>query len=184
MSDAGSLRRRPWRRPKSRSLTFPSGVTFTLDGFRSRWRIPSRARRPAPRPRRERWRRPAGAEAGLAQQLAIVSPGTSSMTRRRTPSTDSKLWMAAIFGWLKAARAAPPLEAGDPLAIVGKGLGQHLDRDLTAEPHVPRAPDLSHPPAPSASEISNGPIRVPGLIGHGGVPAIIARRAARDAFTD
>jgi len=38
-----------------------------------------------------------------------------------------------------------PLEAGEAVSVVGKGFGQHLDRDLTVEPGVGGAVDLAHP---------------------------------------
>jgi hypothetical protein len=40
------------------------------------------------------------------------------------------------------------LEAGERLGVAGPLLGQHLDRDVTAQPRVPSAVELSHAPGP------------------------------------
>ncbi len=86
-------------RPKSRTLTFPSGVTLTFAGLRSRWTIPfscasssASATRPAIG---------TASSTGIGPRFsrsARSSPGTSSSTRNGWPSASSRPWMAAIPG--------------------------------------------------------------------------------------
>ncbi len=92
-------------RPKSRTLTAPAGVRFTLAGFRSRWTTPFSC---AASSASAIWRATSSdSSTGSgpdAIRSASVSPSTSSSTSARTPPDSSRPWMWAMFGWLREAR--------------------------------------------------------------------------------
>ena len=51
-----------------------------------------------------------------------------------------------MFGWFSAPAArASCSKRREPVGVGGERRGQHLDRDLAAEPRVARAVDLAHP---------------------------------------
>ena len=53
--------------------------------------------------------------------------------------------MAAMFGWLSDGEDFGfALEAGEPLGIARKRVGQHLDRDVAIELRVGRPIHLAH----------------------------------------
>ncbi len=78
---------KPFARPKSSTLTLPSGVTFTLPGLRSRWMTPAACAASSPS---ATWRPTSSASstgnAPARVSSASVGPGTSSSTRKWTPS--------------------------------------------------------------------------------------------------
>ena len=86
-------------RPKSRTLTLPSGRSFTLAGFRSRWTIPFSC---AASSAAAIWRAmPSASSMGIgppAMRSASVSPSTSSSTSACAPPDSSRPWMCAMFG--------------------------------------------------------------------------------------
>ena len=152
-------------RPKSRTLTLPSGVILTLAGLRSRWTMPfswasssasaicfatSRASSIAIGPRLRR--------------TARSSPSTSSSTRNGLLSASSKPWMAAMLGWLREARTwASRLKrasrSGSPATLAGRTLIATSRLSF-----VSRARYTSPiPPAPSGARISYGPRCTPGV---------------------
>jgi hypothetical protein len=86
-------------RPKSRSFTFPSGVSLTFAGFKSRWTIPcSCAASRASAICRAMASASGGRSGPEASRAVRSSPGTSSMARKRTPLASCSPWMPAIPG--------------------------------------------------------------------------------------
>ena len=59
------------------------------------------------------------------------------------------------------------LEAGAECGIGGEGLGQHLDRDLAAEPGIAGAPHFTHAAGPKGSDDFVGAEAGSGGEGHG-----------------
>ena len=86
-------------RPKSRSFTVPSGVTFTFAGFRSRWRIPRACAAPSASATWRATSRTPPSSIGPSPRIsARVRPPTISIASTGTASRVSKLWIAAMFG--------------------------------------------------------------------------------------
>ena len=134
-------------RPKSSTLTVPSGRTLMLAGFKSRWTMPcscaaSRASaiwfasgRASPN-----GMRPA------AMRSASVGPSTSSITSAWTAIgafeavNDRDVGMAE-----RGERPGFALEARQAFGVLRDRLGQHLDRDLPPEVRVGGPIHLAHP---------------------------------------
>ena len=140
-------------RPKSRTLTTPSGVILMFAGFRSRWTMPlswatSRASaicraiatasgngKPAPPDRAPPLRDPA----------ASVSPSTSSSTRNRIAVRLFEAVDRADVGMIQ--RGEHPrlaLEAREPIGMARERARQDLDRDVAPELGVARPVHLAH----------------------------------------
>ena len=90
--------------PKSSTLTGPSGVTITFDGFRSRWITPRRcATATASAISTAIFN--AWSSGGRPSHIrsASVRPGTSSITRNLVPSTSPTSCSAQMCGWFRPA---------------------------------------------------------------------------------
>ncbi len=143
-------------RPKSSTLTLPSGVIFTFAGFRSRWTMPFSC---------------ASASASeICFAIAIASsvgsaprfsrcerssPSTSSIASAITPSLSSSPWMAAMLVWFSDARiCASRRKRATRSASCAKAAGSTLI--ATSRPSfVSRARSTSPmPPAPIAATTS------------------------------
>ena len=138
-------------RPKSRTLTLPSGVTFTLAGLRSRWTMPFSWA--SSRPSAICFAMARASSTGIGPRIrrsARSSPSTSSMAMRwtRGPVGEACRLEAVEVGDRRVVeRGEQPglaLEAGEPLGIGGEGLGQPLERHLAPELRVGGAVDLAH----------------------------------------
>ena len=135
-------------RPKSSTLTTPSGVILMLAGFRSRWTMPfSCAASSASAICRAMRERLVDRQAGAVRAIrsASVSPSTSSSTSARIA--------VAVFDAVDRAdvrmieRGEQPrfaLEAREPSGSRRERARQDLDRDVAAELRVARAIDLAH----------------------------------------
>ena len=138
-------------RPKSRTLTLPSGVTLTFAGLRSRWTMPfscasSRASAICPRSRSPRRRGIGPALQALGEVLALDELHGEEVGRR--PVVEARALEAVEVGDVRVVERGEhlrlALEAGEPLGVRGEGLGQELERDVAAELRVGRAVDLAH----------------------------------------
>ena len=93
-------------KPKSRTLAFPSLEAFTFWGLRSRWTIPfSWASSSACAICSAKERLSVRERGPDSRRSARVGPGTSSMTRARTPPASSSPKIEAMFGWWSCARS-------------------------------------------------------------------------------
>jgi len=155
---ARSPRPPPPARPASRSRA-PDGAVGPepmLAGFRSRWRIPCRARRRArrglDRDRRDLVGRNSR-RAGSARRAPRPRPAPS-------PARDGRRATRARTAWRcsdgeRGEAAAPPARSVSALESGGERLGQQLQRHLAPE-RVSRAPvDSPMPPRPSRAVTSN-----------------------------
>ena len=156
-------------RPKSSTFTFPSGVTFTFAGLRSRWTMPfSCASSRASAICRAIATASSTGTGPRFSRSARSSPSTSSMTSRWAllPSGSvacSKPYRWAIVEWLSeassfASRSKRERRSGS----VAKAAGRSFS--ATCRPsRVSVARQTSPiPPAPMAAVISYGPRRAPG----------------------
>ena len=182
-------------RPKSSSLTPPSGRTLTLAGLRSRWTTPFSCAassasaiwraiasasssgsppRSGSAPRRSLGAEPDGGR-GTPEacprawwiRSASVGPSTSSSTSACTPPLSSRLWMAAMFGWLSeattcASRWKRATRSGSLVNRSGRILSATSRCSLASRarytspmPPAPRLPITSYDPsrAPAFSSI-------------------------------
>src|SRR5262249_47685967 len=132
-------------RPKSRTLTFPAGVTLTLAGFKSRWTIPFSCA--------------ASSASAICRAISSASPGSGG------PLGGPPLSAAPRAPALAPPRASPPAVArggggvvgppplpppardpAPPPGVGGERRGEALDRHFTTQPRVARSPDLAHAP--------------------------------------
>ncbi len=134
-------------RPKSMILAWPSSVTITLAGFRSRWidALLVRARQAFGDLGREVERaRLAAAVRGCSVSLSF-SPRISSIAMNVTPSASPTSWMTAMCGCSSARAARASWSSRSRRSrIVDEIVGQHLERDFAAEVHVDGAVDDAH----------------------------------------
>ena len=143
-SEAGA---RAFASPKSSTLTVPSRRTLMFAGFRSRWMMPCSC----------------AASRASAICLAIDSASSigiapSREALRQILSLDEfhheRVDAVAILQPIDRAdvgmieRGEHPrlaFEAGEPVGIVLERARQNFDRDLSAQPRVPRAVHFAHP---------------------------------------
>ena len=133
--------------PKSSTLTDPSGVRFTLAGFRSRWTMPFSC---AASSASAIWRAISSASSTgtgpcairLRERLALDELEDEPAHAARLLEPVDVRDVRMIEGGQHLGLA---LEARKPVGIRGERLGKNLDRDVAAELRVLRPIDLSHP---------------------------------------
>ena len=138
-------------RPKSRTLTLPSGVILMFAGFRSRCTTPrSCAASSASAICRAIDNASSSSIGPRAMRSASVSPSTSSRTIANVacPSLAPRLFDAVHRGHVGMVQRGQELgftlEAGDAIRIGGERVRQDLDRDLAAQLRVASTIDLAH----------------------------------------
>ena len=144
-------------RPKSRTLTLPSGVTLTFAGLRSRWTIPfSCAASRASAICRAMARASSSGSGPALQPLGEVL----ALDELHDEGADAARLLEAVDrGDVRVLELGEELrlalEAREALGVGGERLGQDLDRDLALQLRVGRAVDDSPiPPSPSGAVIS------------------------------
>ena len=136
-------------RPKSSTLTVPSGVILMLAGFRSRWTIPFSC---AASSASAIWRAIASASSTgsgprcepLGERLALDQL-QHERARRRCRALLEAVDRADVRMVERREHPRFALEAREPLGIRREDVRQDLDRDVAPELRVARAIDLAHP---------------------------------------
>ena len=136
--------------PKSMTFAWPSPVSITLAGFRSRWTMPRWRANSSASAISEAMRKASGSGIGpRASRSLSVSPSTSSMAMKGTPEGARALadfvdlgdeGMIEPGGGVRLAQQPPPRRLVRHLAF-----GQELERDLAIELKILGQIDLSHP---------------------------------------
>src|SRR5262249_51346431 len=161
-------------RPKSRTLTFPAGVTLTLAGFKSRWTIPfSCAASSASAICRAISSASAGSSGPAASRSASVSPSTSSRASALCPPPPAG-GGGGGGGFGPRALLPPARDPARPLGVGGEARREALARHFTTQPRVARSPDLAHAPRAERGEDFVGTESVAGGQRHE-CPAIVFR---------
>ena len=134
-------------RPKSRTLTLPSGVSLTFPGLRSRWTIPfSCAASSASAICRATARASSRGSGAALQPLGEVL----ALDELHDEGADAARLLEAVDrGDVRVLELGEELrlalEAGEAVGVGGERLGEDLDRDLALQLRVGRAVDDPHP---------------------------------------
>ena len=156
-------------RPKSRTLTLPSGVILMFAGFRSRWMMPfscatSSASAICDAMRSESATGSGSGREALRERLALDELH-DDVTRRAVLLDAVDRGDRRMVEGREHPRLA--LEPRHAVRVAGEFRGQHLDGDVAPELAVARAVDLAH--AAGAEEVGDFVRSEPGagLKGHG-----------------
>src|SRR5262245_25728331 len=152
-------------RPKSSTFTVPSGRTWMLAGFRSRWMIPrSCAASSASAICFAIGNASTKGTAPCAIRSASVGPSTNSITSAMVPSDFSTPWICATLGWFNAARTSASRwkrarRSGSAATICGRTLMATWRLRFVSVARY----TSPIPPTPIWAVTSYGPRRVPGI---------------------